>query len=455
MGTFYSYTSSTDVNKKLKLYSERGLLTYFLSILALNQPEEFLKEAVNGKGQHLSETINCNNCNDIKSLEVYCEFELGNEGFGNPDGGILIEDNQSKKYFIFIEAKSTSFDKSFCDMAKLNALRSEFDNAVDAVDAKECRRKNTFNSTINGQIELRWRFVQAFKCALKNNEHMVTEQNVKRREYSTYDKFYWRREKTPEKNESANYRRVDMEEDLRCLYESLRAVEDFYFLAITDDQEFPRQLNDTRLIEGDDKNVKGIEKYLYWLPINFIEKNIAYNKKRKIITLRSSYKKLSVSQVQSMPNVSIREKDNCGFFGHSTINHIYNLKTISGDKVVVDNATGLMWHQSGADDCLLGESMKWDETKRWLKKLNKSGYAGYQDWRLPTVDEAASLLESSDMNGNLYIDPVFSKNQRWIWTGDKFGSKKNAWCVDFIDGCVLWGHYINSSYFVRPVRSVE
>jgi hypothetical protein len=185
--------------------------------------------------------------------------------------------------------------------------------------------------------------------------------------------------------------------------------------------------------------------------------------KRRIITLRSSYKKLSVSQVQSMPNVSIREKDNCGFFGHSTINHIYNLKTISGDKVVVDNATGLMWHQSGADDCLLGESMKWDvgeymkwdETKRWLKKLNKSGYAGYQDWRLPTVDEAASLLESSEKNGDLCIDPVFSKNQRWIWTGDKFGSKKNAWCVDFIDGRVLWGHYIHSSYFVRPVRSVE
>jgi len=146
MGTFYSYTSSTDVNKKLKLYSERGLLTYFLSILALNQPEEFLKKAVNGKGQHLSETINNNNCNDIKSLEVYCEFELGNEGFGNPDGGILIEDNQSKKYFIFIEAKSTSFDKSFYDMAKLNALRNEFDNAV---DAEECIRKNTFNSTIN------------------------------------------------------------------------------------------------------------------------------------------------------------------------------------------------------------------------------------------------------------------------------------------------------------------
>ncbi len=78
--------------------------------------------------------------------------------------------------------------------------------------------------------------------------------------------------------------------------------------------------------------------------------------KRRVITLRSSYKKLSVSQVQSMPNVSIRKKSNLGYFGHSTINHDYNLKAVSGDVVVVDNATGLMWHQSGSDDW-----MSWDE----------------------------------------------------------------------------------------------
>jgi len=49
-----------------------------------------------------------------------------------------------------------------------------------------------------------------------------------------------------------------------------------------------------------------------------------------------SYKTLSVSEVQSMPNVSIREKLELGFDGHSTIKHDYSLKAVSGDVVVVE-----------------------------------------------------------------------------------------------------------------------
>jgi hypothetical protein len=172
-------------------------------------------------------------------------------------------------------------------------------------------------------------------------------------------------------------------------------------------------------------------------------------------TLRSYYKSLSASQVQSMPNVTIHEKDedcfgNPRLICHSTINHDYNPKTVGGDKVVVDNATGLMWHQGGS-----GRHLTWADAKEWIKKRNKNGYAGYHDWRLPTVDEAVSLLESGKKNGNLYIDPVFSKKQRWIWTGDSKAGSEAAWHVHFYIGYVHWRSYVNRSLSVRPVRSVE
>jgi hypothetical protein len=166
------------------------------------------------------------------------------------------------------------------------------------------------------------------------------------------------------------------------------------------------------------------------------------------INLRSSYNTLSVPQVQSILNVPIHSKEEWGFFGHSTINHNYKLKSISEDKVVVDNATGLMWHQSGSD-----KNMSWIGVKNWIRSLNSRGYGGYHDWRLPTVEEAASLLESGKSN-DLYIDSVFDSKQPGIWTGDKHVSG-SAWYVNFKgNGSVYWEDKYNSD-FVRTVRSVE
>jgi len=170
-----------------------------------------------------------------------------------------------------------------------------------------------------------------------------------------------------------------------------------------------------------------------------------------------SYKTLSVFEVQSMPNISIRKKKKLGFYGHSTIKHDYNLKTIRGDKVVVDKATGLMWHQSGTDD-----RMDWYEAKEMVEMLNSEGYAGYHDWRLPTVEEAVSLLEpskSKSKRNGLYIDPVFSERQWWIWSGDKSefeDGSEAAWYVSFLGGYVVRNVFIYSSYnYVRPVRSMK
>ena len=207
------------------------------------------------------------------------------------------------------------------------------------------------------------------------------------------------------------------------------------------------------------------DKYPHLLgEIELVEEELS---KPRIITLRSSYKKLSVSEVQSMPNVTIHEKVE-DFFGHasglichSTINHDYNPKTIRRRKVVVDNATGLMWHQSGTDyEMERGLStMTFDnyisrKINEWVEDLNSEGYAGYNDWRLPTVDEAVSLLESSEKNGDLYIDPVFSKKQEYIWMGDMFDGSTIAWVVNFDHGIVHWGDVVDH-FYVRPVRSVR
>jgi hypothetical protein len=189
----------------------------------------------------------------------------------------------------------------------------------------------------------------------------------------------------------------------------------------------------------------------------FISMSVIHSAEEPHITLRSSYSDLSISQVHSMSNISIRKKRDWGFVGHSTISNSYNLRSISGDKVVVDSATGLMWHQNGFSKKSFAygttKIMKWDEAKEWVRNFNSRGYAGYHDWRLPTVEEAVSLLESGKSNGR-YIDPVFSKKQEWIWTGDRKTGSKAAWEVNFRYGHVL-PTAIGGYNCVRPVRSMK
>ena len=57
---------------------------------------------------------------------------------------------------------------------------------------------------------------------------------------------------------------------------------------------------------------------------------------------------------------------------------------------MTDAATGLMWQKEGSD-----ESVTWVGTKEYAESLNREHFAGYADWRIPTAEELASLLESS------------------------------------------------------------
>ncbi|MDP6924039.1 MAG: DUF1566 domain-containing protein [Candidatus Scalindua sp.] len=174
------------------------------------------------------------------------------------------------------------------------------------------------------------------------------------------------------------------------------------------------------------------------------------------IVLRSTYRDLIALQVQYISNIFIVNKHNYGFYGHSTINNSYEEKSVGGDSTIIDHATNLIWHQSGSD-----KEMDWPAAKQWVKDLNGKGYAGYSDWRLPTVEEAISLMEPDINASSLYIDPAFDAKQTGIWTGDEndsAGYLDGAWSVRFSGGYgggnACWV-YDNASNHVRPIRSIN
>ncbi len=160
--------------------------------------------------------------------------------------------------------------------------------------------------------------------------------------------------------------------------------------------------------------------------------------------LRPYFKTLSIVEAKMM----IKGK---GFFDKywnksGSFDNQYESKKIKNEKIVIDHATGLIWHQSGSMDFL-----NLTEAGEWLDELNVSKYAGINTWRLPTLEEALSLLENKKMNGNLYIAPLFNSWQWCILTGDSLDSTI-SWLVAF-SGRVDWFNSEVRINYVRPVSS--
>ncbi|MDZ7360912.1 MAG: DUF1566 domain-containing protein [candidate division KSB1 bacterium] len=126
------------------------------------------------------------------------------------------------------------------------------------------------------------------------------------------------------------------------------------------------------------------------------------------------------------------------------IAHQYELHEKDGAKLVIDHATGLMWQQSGSP-----MSITYADAEEYIRELNGKRFAGYDDWRLPTLEEAMSLMEPTK-HGVFYIHPIFDWTQRWIWTADK-ESAGVAWVALFSIGKCSTSNVASSS-FVRAVR---
>ncbi len=167
---------------------------------------------------------------------------------------------------------------------------------------------------------------------------------------------------------------------------------------------------------------------------------------------RSGRPKLRSKPLQDFSEDAVKEMlGDRGFFDSDWngagkgVAHAYEINDRDGDKVVTDSDTGLMWQQSGS-----AKSMSFESAKKYVQGLNKNKHAGFNDWRLPTLEEAMSLMEPKKNEAGLYIDPKFDSNQEWIWTADK-KSASRAWAVYFDYG--LCSHLpVDIDTFVRAVR---
>jgi hypothetical protein len=147
--------------------------------------------------------------------------------------------------------------------------------------------------------------------------------------------------------------------------------------------------------------------------------------------------------------------------------HDFEPRTLEGVRVVVDRATGLMWQQKGSDvptgADVPGASDIAGAIAAALDKLNSARHAGFVDWRLPTIEELASLIDARarvpnpKTGGQRFLDDAF--DYFLCFSNDDVvpeGGNRTWLGVDFQEGNLFVGKpYLYMTAGACAVRSMN
>ena len=206
-------------------------------------------------------------------------------------------------------------------------------------------------------------------------------------------------------------------------------------------------LNFTSFSEGYKSLIETMQSKMETIQSNAQEDSKAMNAGHSIF--RNQAKNLSEDEVSYMLKSynffdKNKNKQGIGF------DNQFDTQEINGFKVIVDHRAGLMWQQSSSP-----KSMWFDQAKNWIERLNRERHAGYRDWRIPTLEEAMSLMQRRNGNGGeLFVNPLFNQKQGGIWTSDLIAGGALAWVVFFNYGS-CYANCFDLDNYVLAVRSFQ
>jgi len=121
--------------------------------------------------------------------------------------------------------------------------------------------------------------------------------------------------------------------------------------------------------------------------------------------------------------------------------------TVSGD-CVTDNLTGLMWVKEPDST-----RMTWDNALTYANGLT---LGGYDDWRLPNVNELESLVNAGEPNTATWLDTqgFINVQPHYYWSSTTYANDTDhAWGVVDMDTGGVGNDSKAGTYFAWPVRA--
>ena len=131
-----------------------------------------------------------------------------------------------------------------------------------------------------------------------------------------------------------------------------------------------------------------------------------------------------------------------------------------GDGTISDTRSNLMWKK---DDSFkeFGYGINWIEAQDYCEMLNEKQFAGYDDWRLPSGEEAKSVFSFTQSNADkdgaeTHISELFEPgggHNTWTYE-EKPDNQQYAQKFSFVTGNEMWEHKDNEYSHCRVTRDV-
>ncbi len=125
-----------------------------------------------------------------------------------------------------------------------------------------------------------------------------------------------------------------------------------------------------------------------------------------------------------------------------------NFLVDNGDnQTITDKVTGLMWQQSGADLTSIRKM------RAHVDRLNDDEFAGFSDWRLPSLEEALSLMTPEVQDNDLHMNPCFKDDTPFIFVAEE-RKPGGYWFCDYKQGTVFWASGTIPGGFGKMCRNI-
>lgn len=128
----------------------------------------------------------------------------------------------------------------------------------------------------------------------------------------------------------------------------------------------------------------------------------------------------------------------------------------NGNETITDSQTGLTWLKKDSRQ-IKGKWMDLEKAKKFAEELNASRFGGYDDWRVPKLEEVKTIFDMNSVmrargNDEIHLPPVFEPEcADNTWTDTVNGNK--AMLFSLIKGRSNWINKLGEGPFAaRLVR---